>query len=41
MFRTVLVRNENLLKSSLQKVAKTNAIRCLSTQTLRKYQPQR
>jgi len=38
MFRTIIVRNESLLQSSVRRVNKLNTIRCLSTQCLRKIQ---
>lgn len=38
MFRTIVVRNEQLLQSTARRVNKLNAVRCLSTQCLRKIQ---
>jgi len=38
MFRTIFVRNESLLQSSVRRVNKLNTIRCLSSQCLRKIQ---
>lgn len=38
MFRTILVRNENLIKHTLRKTIKGDTIRCLSYGCIRQYQ---
>lgn len=37
MFRTIVVRNERLLHGSVRQINKINAVRCLSTQCLQKF----
>lgn len=41
MLRTIVVRNETLLRSSIKRITTGTAVRCLSTVCTRKYQPQR
>lgn len=41
MLRTIVVRNENILRGTFQKAAKWNVIRCFSNECLRKIQPKR
>lgn len=41
MLRTIVVRNENLLRGSIKRAAKVNSLRCLSYECARKFQPQR
>lgn len=38
MFRTIVVRNEQLLQQTARQINKLNAVRCLSTQCLKKIQ---
>jgi hypothetical protein len=38
MFRTIIVRNEQLLQQTARQINKLNAVRCLSTQCLKKIQ---
>lgn len=41
MFRTIIVRNENLLQNSVRRLTKLNTVRCLSTECLKKIQASR
>lgn len=41
MLRTIVVRNENLLKNSLRRSIKGNVVRCFASECVRKYQPER
>lgn len=41
MLRTIVARNENLLRGSIKRATKVNLVRCLSYECAKKINPQR
>jgi len=41
MLRTIVIRNENLLRGSIQRVVRRNIVRCVTSECAKRIQPQR